>query len=143
MAPTPLPSLGGSQQRHRPLILVQLSGPRSFVLRDGLIDTGADDVVFPESVAATIGIDLSNAPQITVHLVGRGTLSCRFAGARLRITDTVETYEWDAVIGFAPVFFKNPLLGHASFLQFFDAEFRGADKEVILTPNRTFPGQVT
>jgi hypothetical protein len=33
------------------------------------------------------------------------------------------------------------LLGHAGFLQFFDAEFRGADQEVVLTPNSSFPGQ--
>jgi hypothetical protein len=35
------------------------------------------------------------------------------------------------------------LLGYAGFLQFFDADFRGADREVILTPNRSFPGRVT
>jgi hypothetical protein len=32
------------------------------------------------------------------------------------------------------------LLGHAGFLQYFDAEFRGADREVILAPNGSFAG---
>src|SRR5262245_14470333 len=112
MAPTPLPSLGGGQQRYRPLLVVQLTGPGNSILRDGLLDTGSDDTVFPEDAAAKIGIDLSNAPRITVHLAGRGALPCRFAKARLRITDYIETYEWDAVVGFAPVSFRNPLLGY-------------------------------
>lgn len=36
-----------------------------------------------------------------------------------------------------------PLLGHAGFLQFFTAEFRGDTHEVLLTPNDTFPGTLT
>jgi hypothetical protein len=35
------------------------------------------------------------------------------------------------------------ILGHAGFLEYFDAEFRGADRTVILTPNRRFPGSRT
>jgi hypothetical protein len=113
------------------------------MLRDGLLDTGADDTVFPELIATAIGLDLTNAPQLRVHLAGRGAFSCRFANATLRITNGVdETYEWEAVVGFVPVPLNNPLLGHAGFLQFFDAHFLGEDREVIVLPNPSFPGRL-
>jgi hypothetical protein len=31
-------------------------------------------------------------------------------------------------------------LDHRGFLEFFDADFRGADHEVVLIPNAAFPG---
>ncbi len=141
-ASTSLPSLGGSRMRHRPFLSARITGPAHFMIRDGLLDTGSDDTIFPQGIATAIGIDLTNAPQLTIHLAGRGPFPCRYAQAGLRITDGLtETYEWPAVIGFVPVPLLNPLFGHAGFLQFFDAEFRGADREVILKPNPSFPGQ--
>jgi hypothetical protein len=35
------------------------------------------------------------------------------------------------------------LLGYAGFLQFFNAEFHGADRQVLLVPNQSLPGVVT
>jgi hypothetical protein len=35
---------------------------------------------------------------------------------------------------------KDPLLGYAGFLKYFDADFHRDDPEVILKPNRSFPG---
>jgi hypothetical protein len=49
--------------------------------------------------------------------------------------------QWNAVVAFVPVALRNPLLGQAGFLQFFNADFRGADREVLLTTNPSFPGQ--
>ena len=107
------------------------------------MDTGSDDTVLPEPIALAIGLDLSQAPQLVVNLAGRGPVRCRYAQIRLLLTDSIETYEWDAVVGFVAVPLSQLLLGYAGFLQFFDADFRGADREVILTPNRSFPGRVT
>ena len=57
------------------------------------------------------------------------------------MTGVGEAYQWTAVVGFVDgATLPRPLLGHAGFLQFFDAEFRGADLEVLLIPNRSFPG---
>jgi hypothetical protein len=57
------------------------------------------------------------------------------------ITDAVrETYQWTAVVGFVSTRLRYNLLGHGGFLDFFDVEFRGADREVVLIPNRSFPG---
>jgi hypothetical protein len=106
------------------------------------LDTGSDDTVFPASLAVNLGIDLAQAQPGVVNLAGRGPLHCRYAPVELFITEVVsETYEWTAVVGFAPVAFRYPLLGHAGFLQFFNAEFRGHDREVNLTTNPSFPGR--
>jgi hypothetical protein len=44
-------------------------------------------------------------------------------------------------VGFVAVRLRYNLLGHAGFLQFFDADFLGHDREVLLRPNRSFPGR--
>jgi len=55
---------------------------------DGLFDTAADDTVFPLYVSAMIGLDLSQAPQQDIHLVGRPqTVRARIALVELRLTD--------------------------------------------------------
>ncbi len=141
-ASVPLPSLGGSQVRYRPIISVRVSGPTYSILRDGYLDTCSDDVVFPDVVAPRIGVDISTAPQLNVLLAGRGILPCRFAPVLLLITDGIsETYEWSAVVGFVAVPQFKPLFGYAGFLQFFDANYRGADREVTILPNVAFPGR--
>jgi hypothetical protein len=140
-ASKPLPSLGGSFQRARPITTVLISGPSHFAVRDAILDTGADDTVFPDGIAPILGLDLSSAESRNIHLAGRGIIPCRYLPAQLRISDYLETYEWTAVIGFVPIRLQYALLGHAGFLQFFDADFRGADLEVTLTPNRTFTGR--
>ena len=141
-ASVPLPSLGGGRVRYRPLLAVRVTGPVQFMVRDGLLDTGSDDTVFPETIATVLGVDLTRSPQVTITLAGRGAISCRYADVTLLITDGVsETYEWPAVVGFVPLALRHPLLGYAGFLQFFDSNFRGADRGVPLAPNRDFPGR--
>jgi hypothetical protein len=86
-------------------------------------------------LAALLGVDLRQAEGRQLALAGRPQLvRCRYAPVRLRISDgSQETYEWTAVIGFVAVRLHYNLLGHAGFLQYFDAEFRGVDREVVLT----------
>ena len=99
-----LPSLGGSLLRPRPVIPVLVSGPASKVAAIGLLDTGADETVFPETLAAQMGIDLARAEERKVGLAARsGPLRCRYAGVELEITDGQETFQWRAVVGFVPV----------------------------------------
>ncbi len=58
----PIHPLGGRMTRSRALIGVSIVGPLKTHPDLGMLDTGADDTVFRESVAAQIGIDLTNAP---------------------------------------------------------------------------------
>jgi hypothetical protein len=138
----PNPALGGKLFHYRPVMSVRVTGPRGDQARDGILDSGADATVFHESAAARVGIDLTGAVEQDIELVGRpAPVRCRYASARLQITDGLrETYEWTAVVGFTASPLRYSLLGHGGFLEFFDVEFRGADREVVLIPNRSFPG---
>ncbi len=140
----PIPSLGGALVRYRPVTAIRLTGPAGARPFDGLIDSGSDDTVFDEAIAAALGIDLRRASAMLVQLAGRPQpVRVRFASVELRITDGLqETYEWTAVVGFVAGRLHYNLLGHAGFLQFFDANFRGdPDHEVLLTPKPSFPGR--
>jgi hypothetical protein len=122
---------------------VRLTGLAGMSIVDCLLDTGADDTIFEDWHAGRIGVDLRSAPTLQVALTARPQpVRCQFARKMLRITDGLrETYEWSAVVGFVPVRLHYNAIGHAGFLQFFDANFRGDDHEVILTPKPTFPGR--
>jgi hypothetical protein len=99
--------------------------------------------LFPKRSPGAVGVP----PRVQtlereVNLIGRGRIRCRYAAVQLRISDGIaETYEWDAVAGFALFPVLRGLLGFAGSLQFFDAAFRGADQEVTLLPNALFPGR--
>jgi hypothetical protein len=140
--PRPLPSLGGKLFDYRPVTFVRVTAPLGDRLWNGLLDRGADGTVFHDSVAARAGIGLTGAEVRQIELVGRpAPVPCRYAAVQLQITDGLrETYEWTAVVGFSFTRLQYNLLGHGGFLQFFDAEFRGADHEVVLLPNASFPG---
>jgi hypothetical protein len=48
-------------------------------------------------MAGYLGIDLTQAPEEPMNLVGRpGTIACRYATVELVITDVRETYRWSA-----------------------------------------------
>jgi hypothetical protein len=119
---------------------VSLIGPAGTHVEEALLDTGSDDVVFPEDAAAKIGLDLSNAPTLSAGGIATHATTCRFAHARLRVTDGVEFREWTAMVGFAPTPMRQPILGYAGFLQFFTATFHGDLEQVELAVNPTYPG---
>lgn len=55
-------TLGGRWVRPRPLIMVTLLTSVGTIVREALLDNGADDTVFPESAAHKLGLDLTHAP---------------------------------------------------------------------------------
>jgi hypothetical protein len=138
--PTPIVSLGGRATRPRALIPISVVGPAGTYVKDGLLDTGADDTVFEEWVAAKLGIDLTHAPQHTSSGVGLVPAIVRFAQVTLRLAQGTELREWRAWVGFTTARLRQPLLGFAGVLQFFDAHFFGAREVVELTVNSLYPG---
>lgn len=133
-------TLYGATTRYRPIVSVPILGPLGGRLRDGLLDTGSDDTVFPASDAALIGVDLSNAPQGGAKGVGASGSGLRYAEVELRLTDGQEYRRWQARVGFTDTPLRYALLGHAGVLQFFTAKFDGDRHEVELTVNGTYPG---
>jgi hypothetical protein len=114
-------------------------GPSDSRLREGLLDSGADDTVFPETLAAVLGVDLSNAPTGRAGTPAGAIFPIR-ARVGMRITDGIEQREWHAWVGFTPVKLSYSLLGFAGFLQFFDTNLRGALEVAELTVNNSYPG---
>ena len=139
----PIPSLGGSTIRYRPIVSIGVLGSLSSRLFDGCLDCASDDTIFPLSLARRVGIDLRGAPKGEAQPVGGMIVSFSYAAVVLRLTDGLETCQWPAMVGFADLPLRWALLGNAGFLQFFDSELRGARREVHLTPNNQFPGQRT
>jgi hypothetical protein len=135
----PTLTLGGATERPRPMVPVTVIGPSNAVLRMALLDTGADDSVFPESYATAIGIDLTGAPTERFFSVIRRPVAVRYARVSLRLAAQQEYREWSAWVGFSTTV-RRPLLGYAGCLQFFDAHFRGALRQVELTVNDSYPG---
>ena len=136
----PIVSLGGRWTRPRPVVSVTLIGPQDTRARVALLDSGADDTLFPEQLAAQLGIDLTNAPPAIGSGIGARHVPVRYAEVRLRLFDGTELREWPAWVGFTPARLTLPVLGFAGCLQFFTATFRGDLEEVELDTNRLYPG---
>ena len=105
-----------------------------------LLDTAADDTVFPDAAAVTAGVDLTNAPLGEASGIGGAPVLVRYAVVELRLTDGIEYRRWTAWVGFTAARLKQPLLGFAGCLQFFGANFRGDREEVELEVNTVYPG---
>ncbi len=139
-SPRPVFSLGGRASRPRPIIDATLMGPTGSKVVTALLDSGADDTVFSDQVARSIGLDLSNAPRYTVSGVGSPPYVIAYAQITLRLTDGKEYREWPALVGFTSARMVHSLLGFAGCLQFFDALFYGEREEAELTVNGLYPG---
>lgn len=133
-------SLGGRWSRPRPFLPIAVIGPTNTSAVDGYLDTGSDDTIFSERLAARIGLDLTNAPQGQLTTATLTNAPVRYAQVTLRMTDGKEQRQWPAWVGFTPAHLQSPLLGFAGFLQFFTATFSDDREEVELTVNGFYPG---
>jgi hypothetical protein len=136
----PVLPLGGRMGRPRPVVAISVVGPTGTWLAEGLLDSGADDVVFPEDVALRTGIDLTNAQTGGGPGATLASVPLRYARVGLRLTDGTEFHEWEAWVGFTAAKMYRPMLGFAGCLQFFDTNLRGALEVAELTVNSIYPG---
>ncbi len=137
----PALALGGRWVRPQPLIHVALAGPTATRPVLGILDTAADDTVFPDSCGRKrIGLDLTGAPTGSSSGVGQVPAPLRYAQVKLRVAAGGEFREWPAWVGFTSFPVRYPMLGFAGFLQFFTATFHGDREEVELAVNSLYPG---
>jgi hypothetical protein len=137
---TPIPSLGGATARYKPLIPALVIGPIGQVGCQVLVDSAADDVVFPVSLAQQIGVDLTAAVQGQARGVGAPlSVSLVYAPVILLLDDGKEVARWRAVVGFTSGFLHFPLLGIAGGLEHFRTTLDVAKSEVILERQPSLP----
>src|SRR5262249_2683591 len=121
----PPPSLSATAVvRWRPLIPVAVHGPSGLARQfsRAVVDPAADDTVFPLDTAARIGAILR--PDSGHRVRWRGQLHpLRFGDVELVLSANGSSYRWPGVVGFSPAALRYPILGQASFLQFFNARF--------------------
>jgi hypothetical protein len=137
----PIVTLGGLSYRSKPILPFTVIGPGGTTLEEGLADTGADDTILPESIAAFIGLDLTDAPSgHTRGPAGLNRAALRYAEVTLRLAQGTELREWRGWVGFVPAQLPYSLVGQAGFLRFFTTVFRPDVEEFDLTVNSLYPG---
>jgi hypothetical protein len=92
----------GATRFWRPFVEVRIIGPQCWYdLPQALIDTGAQDTVFPWDLQAIIGAQLR--PDAGYVLRWRGTVyPLRFADVELQLAADGSVWRWPALVGFSP-----------------------------------------
>jgi hypothetical protein len=140
-SPQPIWTLFGKIARPRPVVQLSLIGPAGTWVGKAILDTGADETVFPDHIVSTLGLDLTQSP--IGSAIGLGFVSpsiIRYAELKIRLTDGRGFHEWPARIGFTSAPLRTSILGFAGCLEFFVAAFDGNLEQVELTVNPMYPG---
>ena len=76
------------RNNYRPIVTVDFAIFEEIVSVPMLVDTGADNIVLPQSFADVLGVEMSECCQITANTVHHGTVcSYKLKGARLSLSD--------------------------------------------------------
>lgn len=141
--PNPPPTAGTSPVKVRPLITVTLAAitgplpPRTF--GSALIDSGADDTVFPVDAADSLKVATVPSGQ---QIVWRGRPHpVRYGKVILSIDDGREYCRWEAMVAFSPAPIRYPLLGNRGFFDRLDVRFLLVRDRIEIEPNANFDGQ--
>lgn len=139
----PVPPLGGVSFRYKPLLHATAAGPAGSLIHLCMVDSGADDSIFPEATAHALGIDLTNAPEGDAVPIGGQPVTYRFAPLRLSVSDGTQRCEWEALVGFIARPLRYAFLGLTGFFQFFDVTLSAEKREFVVVPSPSFPGIIS
>jgi hypothetical protein len=122
------------------VIPIEVTGPARKVPCQILVDTAADDVVFPFDLAVRLGVSLSAAPRGQAQGVGgQQPVTLHYAPVILQLQDQVEVRRWRAVVGFLRGPLRFPLLGIAGGLEHFRTTLDVGAREVELISQPSLP----
>jgi hypothetical protein len=127
----PSPAAPDRTVLHRPVIRVRLQGPKSFLKVWALLDTGADESYITESVAEKLGVVPLSADAMTIESAS-GEMSVWYGRLTVEVSDESEVYSLPMTVGVVSEDWSESILGHAGFLEHFDATFSHVDKVVTL-----------
>lgn len=121
----------------RPEIPVRIHGPAGVVSVLALVDSGADNSIFPASVAVDLGITTTPGKGPGPMAFGGQQIALSFADVVLELNQEVSSVRWRARVYFAEFpdeTEKSIILGHEGFLDYFTATFFGRDCILELIP---------
>jgi hypothetical protein len=125
----------------RPEVRIAVHGSKGSCDFIALVDTGADNTIFPESIARDLGIPLVAGKGPAATAFGGEKIALSYADVPLELVQENESLKWMARVYFvADGESKETLiLGHQGFLDFFTATFHGEECALELEANRYLP----
>lgn len=126
----------------RPVITIRVVGPNADARWDALVDSGADETLFPLSLAEILGVELDQELISEAAGISGDRLKIQYGNVELRIESGTETVVWKTTVGFVDFGSASDeviILGHGGCRDFFTAIFDGEKAELELTPNALFP----
>jgi len=125
----------------RPEVRIRLHGPNGSEDFLGLVDTGADNTILPESVAHALGIPLVPGKGPAARAFGGQEIAISYADVDLELIHADGPLRWRARVYFLadPADEEALILGHQGFLDYFTATFVGEECVLELVPNSYLP----
>lgn len=120
---------------HRPSIPIRVIGPAGEAVAYGLVDTGADETLFPDRFLGPLGVVVRPGDHATIVANDGGVVLVRYGMVDLELRRRDVAYRWSARVAFYSG--TRALLGHAGCLEYFTATFNGQRRYVSMTPNGT------
>jgi hypothetical protein len=126
----------------RPEVPLRLRGASGQAVFMALVDTGADNTIFPMSIARDLGIETQKAKGRGAVAFGGQEIPLSFADIDLQISDDKSALRWIGRVYFSDFGGDREetlIVGHEGFLDFFTASFDGEQTTLTLHPNKELP----
>lgn len=126
----------------RPVITIRVVDPKADARWDALVDSGADETLFPLALAEVLGVELDEELISEAAGISGDRLKIQYGDVELRVDSDTEIIEWKTTVGFVDFGSASDevvILGHGGCLDFFTAIFDGESAELELTPNALLP----
>ena len=123
-----------------PLVLESCGGDRTLV--DALVDSGADVTLFSEAIADTLGVDLSNVPELPIRSPLGHAGTYRTIELTLELRRYPDILRWTGLVGFVPPRLQYGLLGTRGFFEFFAMHYDEPQGFLEITPSARPSGQI-
>jgi hypothetical protein len=128
----------------RPEVRIRVHGPGGVVELVALVDTGADNSIFPEELANELGVFTTPGQGPGAIGFGGQRIHLSYADVKLELQDDHSSLAWTSRVYFANVADgadTTVILGHEGFLDYFTAAFDGDDCVLELTANTLLPAE--
>ena len=130
---------------HLPKVPLRIAGGAGTFPTWALVDPASDDTLLPLSVGQLIGAKIDPKQSWQIEGIGGEAVPVLLGEVAFELADGKQTFRWTAKVGL--VDFADPkdevtILGHAGFLDYFQATFDGDLRTLAIEATPAFPGQV-